>query len=139
MTNDTPNLIEWNESYYIGVPRFDQEHVELMGMANAIIQSIHSGGSQSEVEAAFATLLARTCRHFDDEEAVMADTFYSHLAQHRSNHNELIRALVKFAAEARSGEVRAQRAGEFLLDWLLEHVLQADVYYAKHFMERGIR
>ena len=138
MTSNGPDLIVWKESYFIGFPRFDREHVELMEMANSIILAFHRKAPQSEVDSAFSALLERTCKHFDDEEAIMADTFYSHLQQHRSNHNELVRVLVGFAGEIKRGTARPERAGEFLMAGLLEHVLQADVYYAKYFTERGI-
>ena len=137
-SNEAP-FIEWKDTYNIGFERFDREHQELMELTNVVVAAIRDKVPHETVNAAFMTLLDRTCWHFDNEEELMKQTFYSHLPQHRANHNELVRTLASFAAEYRKGIMQPLQAAHFLQDWLLEHVLQADVHYTQHFLERGIR
>ncbi len=86
---------------------------------------------------AFADLLYRTVTHFDREESVMEESFYPGTARHRSVHDRLVRDLVRFQGKYKSGGVDAREVGTFLLDWLLEHILQDDIYATPYFRHKG--
>ena len=130
-------LIEWKDAYNIGFARFDLEHQRLMLAANRVIVSVFERQT-GQLTSALADLSDEACAHFDEEERLMEDSFYPQLRQHRDAHNRLMRELASFAARARKDSIGVDEVSTFLLDWLLEHILQADVQYAAYFQERGL-
>jgi hemerythrin-like metal-binding protein len=138
MESTDPVLIEWDVKWNVGFARFDAEHVELMRRGNAIILALYAATSAEALRTALDALLDRMVDHFRDEEALMEQTYYPHLADHAGTHNRLAHTLLRFAADCRAGKVSTANARVFLLDWLLEHILQEDVCYADHFTMRGL-
>lgn len=131
-------LIEWKDAYNVGVCRIDYAHIELFDLANRVLGAIRDRLPEGAVNEAFTDLLFRTVTHFDQEESLLEATFYPEMTRHRSLHDRLVRNLVRFQGKYKSGGVDAGAVSTFLLDWLLEHILQDDIYNAPYFRDRGI-
>jgi len=130
-------LIEWNEKYNLGVDGLDHEHIEWVNRANRVIGAIENGSPAAELNDAFFRLLECTVEHFDVEESHMEGAYYPELARHRCLHDRHIRGLVRFQVRCSRGEINAETVSTYLLDWLLEHILQADADYVPYIHRRG--
>ena len=133
MDKMSPHELEWTDAYSVGFDRMDVEHKEIMTLANRVIRAIDLKRSEQEIHDELDILLGRTCRHFFDEESTMAQTGFLGLSEHRTEHNHLARMLIRFSVDYRSGEVSAAQAADFLKDWLVDHVIKADLDYLPHF------
>ncbi len=71
--------------------------------------------------------------HFGDEESLMARRKYAGLIEHRAMHDKMIERLSEIAEL--QGAVNENQLGEklqeFMVDWLLVHILDADMKIPK--------
>ena len=138
MSDQEPGLIHWKKEWHIGHARFDSEHEHLMRLANEVIVALHEGNPRERTGPALEDLMGGATEHFDGEEALMKETSYHRLQDHTALHDRLVRELVRFARDCKGGTISAEDAAKFLVNWLLNHVLSADVYYVPHFEKLGI-
>jgi hemerythrin-like metal-binding protein len=124
--------IEWKSAYNLGDGGLDDEHAEWVRLANRVIRAVDHDAPAADLNEAFCELLDCTVRHFDVEERHMEGAYYPELARHRGLHDRHIRDLVRFQGRCKRREVKAEAVATYLLDWLLEHILQADADYVPY-------
>ncbi|MBF0456365.1 MAG: bacteriohemerythrin [Nitrospirae bacterium] len=139
--NSVPPLIQWHNSYSVGVKKYDNAHKDLIDLINKLHAGMKLGLGSQVVGDILNELVNYTVTHFKDEEHEMKrlgypkQEFDAHIDQHQ-----------KFVKQA--GEVQRKfMAGQggltldimsFLKKWLAEHIVNMDKKYMKFFNSKGL-
>ena len=127
-------MLEWKESYSVGVDLIDEQHRHLFELANEIEALLNNEFVLDKYDAIveiITELKNYTEQHFADEEAYMLEKKYAKFLSHKARHLDFIE---KVAAVDLSRIDNAQN--EYLRDilrfvgvWLVEHILEEDMLY----------
>ncbi|MGA2890243.1 MAG: bacteriohemerythrin [Terracidiphilus sp.] len=133
-------LMTWNNSYSVGVQSLDKEHAALFEILNGLYDAMKKGQAQVVTGPLLNKLVDYTRRHFATEEAIMTNTRFPKLAEHRTEHHSLIKQVEQFVSRFERGDVMLSiDLFNFLRDWLSTHILKMDKGYSFWMNEHGIR
>lgn len=127
-------LINWQDSYSVGVDLIDTDHKLLVSLINQLDDAMTEGGGRDTVGSVLNVLLEYTETHFGREELLMEKGAYPELAPHKREHAKLT-AQVRGIVERWHGGDDASLDGEvleFLKNWLTGHILGVDRKYAPY-------
>ncbi len=121
------SLIEWKDSYSIGIPAVDYEHQALILLINELHDDLMQRGTNQRTQQFFGELFARVSAHFALEEGVMRDLGFDEYQSHKEEHETLldgIRDMMDLAEQ--QGSCEEQRLSEMLDTWFSEHFRNQD-------------
>ena len=128
MSTLAAETLSWSSDYELGHSIVDAQHRRLFQLYSAVSNAFNRGTGYEVVGPALGRLVSYTQRHFHDEEELMAELGYSGLAEHRKQHEELVRQVGALAADLEQGEpVMIYEVLSFLADWLTNHILDEDM------------
>jgi len=84
------DLIQWEESFVLGIPEVDHEHKMLIDLINRLHASLSQSPSKVEICDFLAELHAWIAAHFALEESHMRRCGYDQLAEHKAEHERLL-------------------------------------------------
>lgn len=125
------NPCEFTDDYLVGIDLIDKEHRELFRIverAEQLVKSFDSSSSYDKIMAILQELKEYTKEHFRDEEEYMESIRYEGLDAQKRAHEAFIDKLENVELneiEENPGEY-LQKLLEFLLGWLINHILYAD-------------
>ncbi|MCL2190788.1 MAG: bacteriohemerythrin [Treponema sp.] len=136
-------FIPWEDRFAVGIPMVDDQHKELLNLANALHDTCRQG--KEFVPAGFKKAAVAAVDyvkvHFSAEEKIMERVNYPEMAEHRAEHQEFIK---KVLAEVRNFEDGVSfvpnRFVVFLKDWILSHIALMDrkmAAYVLDFAKKG--
>lgn len=125
------NPCEFTEEYLVGIDLIDKEHQTLFGIvdrANQLVKSYDASSSYDKIIQILNELKAYTAEHFHDEEEYMEQINYEGLPAQRRAHEAFIDKLdnIDFEQIENNPQEYLQELLEFLLGWLINHILYAD-------------
>ena len=127
-------IVEWNDSFLIGVEPFDEHHKHLVYLLNQSYKEFVLGAPVERAGAILDELFDYACYHFVAEEFWMSKSSYPKLEQHIEEHNYFTQRLQQIARDYRQGKSAISlKIMTFLKEWLLEHILKSDADYG-HFV-----
>lgn len=126
------NAFVWKDQYILGVSAMDKEHRILIEKINTLAEDLNQGAGVSVIQDSYRDLLSYTSEHFRDEEAYMASISFPELKPHQAIHRELVGKLSQFEHQLGSPQLDVEALMAFLNNWLVKHILGADMRYAKH-------
>jgi hemerythrin len=119
-------MLEWKDSYSVGVASLDKQHRSLLDFINSLPESEDFG-------EALNFLSTYVNEHFLDEERLLSAAYYSDLEAHREGHARFISWLDalrnKVAANPAETEHLIRETTEYLGKWLVDHILKSDMSY----------
>jgi hemerythrin len=122
----------WKNSYAIGNERIDNQHRELFGMTDDLVDAIRNrkGAAGPEVCARAVTFLKDyVVKHFSDEEELQAALGYTGLENHKGLHRDFVTVVLDYEQRLLDSNfdpnVMQQFAGK-LIGWLIYHVVGED-------------
>ena len=86
-------LLEWKDSYSLGIEAVDHEHRELIDLINTLHEELTAsdgGSDQRNASAIFGDIYKGISSHFALEEKFMREHGYDQLADHKSDHERLL-------------------------------------------------
>ena len=85
-------LLDWKDSYSVGVEAVDHEHRELIDLINTLHEELTTGGGsgQRDASAIFGDIYKGISSHFALEEKFMREQGYDQLADHKGDHERLL-------------------------------------------------
>jgi hemerythrin len=83
-------LLQWKDSYSVGVEAVDYEHKELIDLINRLYDELMKRGEPLVASAFFGDLVKAISAHFALEERFMSEQGYDQLAQHKADHERLL-------------------------------------------------
>lgn len=127
------NPCEFSDEYFTGIPLIDAEHRELFAIvdkANRLARStkLDEDEKQDEILEVLSMLKEYTQEHFQDEEEYMESIGYSGLDAQKRAHEAFIDKIENISAKelAENPQEYLQSLVEFLLGWLINHILYSD-------------
>lgn len=118
----TPDLVT-------GVPAIDEQHGELLDLANEVVNATSDGLPLEFFDLAATFLAGYVAYHFAAEETVMTDLDYPQRWEHFDYHRRLQREVAAHVAERRvnrSCEACKGEVAQFLEDWVVHHIRVVD-------------
>jgi len=130
--DDSDELISWGPSYMLGIDAIDEQHKKLVVLVNKLDKARRSGENLKNLIAIFDELVSYTAGHFSDEEAWQAKGNYPDLEEHKVLHGKLVKRVLAYGEELKSGKLQASELMRFLSDWLVTHIQGSDSKYVPY-------
>ncbi|WLT30319.1 bacteriohemerythrin [Geothrix sp. PMB-07] len=119
----------WSSRFETGIEAIDTQHKGLFAAINDLAESFKGGSSQAQARESLAFLARYTVEHFQAEERFMREATYPAFAAHASDHANLVSRLRAFQDKEASGKVVTMDVAIFLLEWLKQHICDADMRF----------
>lgn len=129
--------IGWHHSYASGHPAIDREHQILFRTANDLLNAIIAKRPDEEIRIIIGKLVEEITRHFENEEAVLAQIGYPGLVEHAELHRNLLQRTATLIDTLQSGSCEVGEVFQYLVhDVVARHMLGADRDYFTHLTAR---
>jgi len=129
--------LEWNSTLSVDNAQIDDQHKELIRIANGLLNAIAIGRGKRTLSNVLTKLREYTVYHFACEEQIMEDERYPYRGKHSNEHANLKRQVKDFQQQLfRQEEITYELVLSFLKSWLLEHILMDDRELAKFIQEK---
>lgn len=125
------NPCEFTDNYLVGIDLIDKEHKELFRIvdkANHLIKSYNASSSYDKIIEILNELKEYTKEHFGDEEEFMESIHYKGIEAQKRAHEAFIDKLenIDLNEIENNPNEYLQNLLEFLLGWLINHILHTD-------------
>ncbi len=133
------SFMEFNDSLKVGNTVIDHEHQNLVRYINVLQQSIDAEATDDVVDGVLDGLSDYVATHFTVEEELMKAYDYPEFGVHKQLHGKFTKRLGELTAmyeENRS--IVAEPLLDFLMSWLIHHILKVDVKLAVFLKKKGM-
>ena len=132
-------LLNWSESYSVGIREIDSQHKKLIDLINSLHEGMKTGKGKELLGGILNELAAYTVYHFGFEEKLFAEFGYPETIIHKRQHSDLVAQVKKFIKSYNNGGgVITIEIMNFLRDWLSQHIVGADKKYSVFLNSKGI-
>jgi len=122
-------VVQWQNSYSVGIRQIDEHHMKLIGMTNKLFSSCMAGktkGRDTFLEIIHEAV-EYTRYHFGIEEKIMKRINYPGFVKHKQEHTDFIREVYIKVEEFKTGKILVPlQFVYFLRDWVLLHIAVCD-------------
>lgn len=126
-------LMEWQDSYSVGVPEFDEHHRHIFDLLNVAYTACMENRQKDVLSGVIAEMAEYVCYHFTAEERKMEEHGFDGLASHRAEHMMFTRKVAelrkRLATESDEFTIDLLDLAQFLMTWLGHHILEVDMQY----------
>lgn len=126
----------WSSRFETGIEVIDAQHMGLFSAINDLADAFRAGSSQVQARKSLAFLDRYTVEHFRDEERFMREAKYPALAAHCADHANLATRLRDFQDKEAGGRAVTMDVAIFLLEWLKQHICDADMRFVAFLKDR---
>lgn len=119
--------ISWDESLTVDVAEIDEDHQKLVELYNLLSHSVEEGASLAYIDAVLEEMISFTVWHFRHEERLMVLYNYPELADHRTEHRDLVDSARELQQKFHEKKVLTAEDIDYLETWLTEHILGHDM------------
>lgn len=131
-------IVEWNNSYSVGIEKFDSQHKKLFQLLDMIFEAMKAGKGKSVIGPVLDELQDYTVTHFVEEEVLMKKYNYQDIEAHIFEHKAFVDKVKKTNEKYQSGKmVLTIEISSFLKDWLVNHIQGVDQKYTDFFHKKG--
>ena len=124
-------VIEWDESYSVGVKELDEQHQQLFRMLDDLLESVDMSVGSQTVSDVLMGLREYALVHFETEEKYMSECEYPDLENHKWTHEQFRKKVDDLCSgKAALPEQVLEDMLHFLYEWLTNHILSCDKKYA---------
>ncbi len=121
-------MMEWSESYNIGIDVIDNQHRQILDYINAL-EKIISGGQRDKIKEVLDDLIDYTQSHFSFEENLLQQVNYQYLPSHKGIHELFVKRLNDCRHKFDRGESVENDLYRLLSKWLINHIQHDDQDY----------
>jgi len=128
-------MMNWHESFSVGVRMIDDQHQKLFALINELIVALNTQQQEEVFQRTLDAVLDYTKMHFKTEEELFK--IHPHFKEHRSIHCQFVENIKKLAIDYNgdANESFQKLLGD-LIAWLQNHILKTDISF---FSELGYR
>lgn len=123
-------LLTWSDAYSVQNALIDGQHKKLFELANIADNMIGKQTDPAEIKKMLVALFDYMKTHFRDEEMYMESIQYPHLELHRERHRQIVLEMTNLVKHMKYDF--KQQLVIIMEQWLLKHILQEDMEYAKY-------
>ncbi|MFP5221784.1 MAG: bacteriohemerythrin [Acidobacteriota bacterium] len=128
-------IVEWDESFAIGVDIVDTQHRELFRVINSFHQRIGAEDDAFALRVALDSLKNYVTYHFGTEEKLLARGGCPELAQHQGAHAAFTALVGRYEASRDDADGEdLLRLQDFLVGWLVSHIRDEDLRLKEYFL-----
>jgi hemerythrin len=132
------NLIEWRDSFSLGLPEVDFEHQQMIGDINRLHGDLGADAMAGAVASSLGEILSAITAHFALEEKSMVGMGYPGYPIHKSDHERLIDCLLDILDEVNAeGRYDAATLSTAMTDWFVEHFRTHDAELHRWMLAHG--
>lgn len=132
------SLLEWNDRFSIGLQEIDNQHKRLIDIINKLHDVLKNDASEPVADSVFFDLHSYTKEHFSAEEASMSESGFPDVDKHAQAHRNLETQLEGYRRKYDAGDKGAAvDLAQFLMTWLVEHMLKMDGEYGEFLRKRS--
>jgi hemerythrin len=149
LDQDTVIPYIWNDEFSTGIKSIDEQHKKLVNIIKTLYDAIAEGkhdtiadGKTSNLmETIFNDLFDYSEHHFAYEEGLLILHDYPDAEDHKNEHVELKRRLIKLKNKLYSKDnfMCEVQLLKFLEEWLIHHILKTDKKFAPYLIEKGVK
>jgi hemerythrin len=126
------SAVNWNERFSVKVDDLDRQHQELFSIASQLVHAMENFSEKDVLAEIFERMLRYTAEHFTAEEEYLKSIDYPQFDDHKKEHTSFIKILDDYYKRYLEGEIAlSMRILEFLVSWLKNHILGADIQYSR--------
>jgi hemerythrin len=123
------HIVEWHNSYSIGIHLVDEQHRELINICNRLHEASVLGWEKSKVAfmSAIRAAVDYVGYHFSTEEKIMERVNYPDYKAHKKEHTDFVKEVLRQVQDFQADQkVSANDFVMFLKDWVLAHIAVCD-------------
>lgn len=128
-------LTDWSDDYLIGIEMIDNQHKEFFRITHQFFTECLADEGEECLQDTLSFLGDYARKHFKAEEALMKEHKYPLIEKHRKLHDDFLNRyselIVEFKKSGRT-EKMVNKILTVVMDWLKDHIVDADGAYAKH-------
>lgn len=133
------DIINWQDSFSVGVAEMDIQHKKLLGMINRLIEEQKALTDAKTIADLLTEMTDYAEEHFRAEEYLMAEYGYEQKKAHEKEHRTFIDTTVSFYSATDIGpNILSNALLEYLSGWLVDHILGEDMKYKEFFRGKGL-
>lgn len=133
------NLIDWTSIFSLGIKELDEQHQQLITLANQVYTAFRQDKTKKETKELIKNLIDFASYHFGNEEQYFEQFGFNEAAAHTKEHNEFLDELQKFQEDFNKNKVKfLDDIMSFIKKWLYHHFTVTDPKYTSLFKSKGL-
>ena len=135
---NTEGNILWKKIYETGNERVDDQHKEIFRLVQEVLDVHAFESRQEKIVVAMDFLSEYAVNHFASEEALMIESNYPGLEEHKAQHDDFVSKVVAFYERYKTeGDTISvsDTINDFVVAWLKEHIIGSDKLMANHYRD----
>lgn len=129
------DLMVWGSKYGVSVASVDRQHHEIFDAINDLQAAVVHHSDRETIGSFLNEVVDETRVHFATEEALMAASKYNGMALHTLKHQHLLEQLAAYVTRFNRGFELSDHSLNFLRDWFIPHILEADANFGHWYSE----
>lgn len=130
------DTIQWSEEFSVGSEVLDNQHKRIITMMNELILSDSKEFESEKISEILTEMRQYADEHFSYEEQVMSEYKYHRLEAHKKLHKSFRLKAAQLCGDVLNEDSQIyDKTVEYLFDWLVKHILNADKDYSKCFKQ----
>ena len=125
----------WKPEYSVGHQEIDQQHRYLFELWTMLDSMKNQQDNRLSLEQALLSLFEYVEIHFTHEEECL--NAHPKIEEHKKIHADFIRRTKLFMDQFRAERLDIHTVVDFLLNWLIEHIVETDVRYFKELKQKA--
>jgi hemerythrin-like metal-binding protein len=132
-------LIEWKESYSVGIELLDNQHQGLVKQINILHDAMKIGQAKDSLDEILNKLITYTTTHFKSEEDLFAQYSFPDSDKHIAEHKSFVEEVLRFKDDFDNVRIMVTfEVMDFLKSLLIKHILGSDMDYKSFLMSKGV-
>lgn len=134
------HIFSWTKELETGIELIDKQHKAFMMQANRFIIKVMSNKIDEGIKEEFDFLNGYLLYHFQAEETYILDSGYEDYRGHQAEHLRIkfeAKKLEEMMYTAKSQEELAEKMMDFINLWVVSHIMESDLEFAKYYKEKS--
>jgi len=133
------SVINWDNSYSVGVEVIDNQHKELIKMLNELLNAMKDGKGSDAITQIVGSLAEYAKVHLNTEEALMSKYNYAEINSHKAEHDALRNKVDQYKRLLPAvTNLQTIELMNFLSNWLNDHIKGTDKKLGK-FLNNNVK
>ena len=129
----TPQTIQWDNAYSLGIKNIDDQHKHLFHIVDKIFSLQESKDVKGNIRTILHELFEYIKVHFKDEEEFMQSINFPDLTYHRELHEQLVKAVSTILIDPSRLDIIQTKMRVIAKQALIDHIVEEDLKYQQYY------